>query len=63
MNELTLPIVVMLGLVFGEAFLLKWRARAPVNWRDIVFNVNSGQMVLWLFRGWKCCATASSPAT
>ncbi|EJQ2005835.1 sterol desaturase family protein [Cronobacter sakazakii] len=51
MNELTLPIVVMLGMVFGEALLLKWRARAPVNWRDIVFNVNSGQMMLWLFRG------------
>ncbi|EPP1032157.1 sterol desaturase family protein [Cronobacter turicensis] len=51
MNELTLPIVVMLGLVFGEALLLKWRGNAAVNWHDVVFNVNSGQMMLWLFRG------------
>ncbi|CCJ71803.1 C-5 sterol desaturase [Cronobacter condimenti 1330] len=51
MNELTLPIVVMLALVFGEALLVKWRGHTSVNWRDVVFNVNSGQMMLWLFRG------------
>lgn len=51
MNELTLPIVVMLALVFGEALLVKWRGKETVNWRDVVFNVNSGQMMLWLFRG------------
>lgn len=51
MNELTLPIVVMLALVFGEALLVKWRGKEAVDWRDVVFNVNSGQMMLWLFRG------------
>ena len=25
--------------------------REPVNWHDLVFNLNSGHIMLWLFRG------------
>ncbi len=51
MNDLALPIVVMLLMVTGEAVILRWVRRQAVDWHDVVFNLNSGHIVLWLFRG------------
>lgn len=51
MSELAWPIVFMLVAVFGEALILGMVKREAVNWRDLVFNINSGHMMLWLFRG------------
>lgn len=51
MSELAWPIAFMLFLVFGEALVLQISGRQRVNWHDVVFNLNSGHMMLWLFRG------------
>jgi sterol desaturase/sphingolipid hydroxylase (fatty acid hydroxylase superfamily) len=49
--ELALPIIILLILVFSEAFILRFLKKQNVNWKDIIFNLNSGHIVLWLFRG------------
>src|SRR5471032_1520812 len=51
MVDLIIPIVFMLAVVLGEACLLQYLRKEPVNWRDVMFNLNSGHVVLWLFRG------------
>lgn len=51
MSDLAIPIMVMLLAVTSEAVILQWIQRKPVNWHDVVFNLNSGHIVLWLFRG------------
>ncbi|MFA0998482.1 MULTISPECIES: sterol desaturase family protein [Pseudomonas syringae group] len=51
MSDLAIPIVIMLLMVTGEAVILRWVRRQPVDWHDVVFNLNSGHIVLWLFRG------------
>ena len=51
MSELVLPVLVMALLVLGEAALLQYGLRRQVHWHDVIFNLNSGHIVLWLFRG------------
>ncbi|CAI0743977.1 Fatty acid hydroxylase superfamily [Serratia entomophila] len=51
MSSLAMPIVFMLFVVVGEALVLQWVQRRQVNWHDLVFNLNSGHIMLWLFRG------------
>lgn len=51
MNALALPIAFMLFIVLAEACWLHWQRHAEHDWRDTVFNLNSGHIVLWLFRG------------
>lgn len=51
MSDLAIPIVIMLLMVTGEALILRWVRRQPVDWHDVAFNLNSGHIVLWLFRG------------
>ncbi|WP_099064333.1 sterol desaturase family protein [Serratia sp. BW106] len=51
MSELAMPIVFMLFVVIGEALVLQYAQRRQVNWHDLVFNLNSGHIMLWLFRG------------
>lgn len=51
MIALIVPIIVMLLVVIGEAAVLRWIEKQPVNWHDVVFNLNSGHIMLWLFRG------------
>lgn len=46
-----MPIVFMLFVVIGEALVLQYAQRRQVNWHDLVFNLNSGHIMLWLFRG------------
>jgi len=51
MVDLIIPIIFMLVVVLGEACLLQYLRKEPVNWRDVMFNLNSGHVMLWLFRG------------
>ncbi len=51
MTDLVIPIVFMLCVVFGEALWLHWRNKGGVDWHDVIFNLNSGHIMLWLFRG------------
>lgn len=51
MSELIIPIILMLIFVIGEALLLHVAAGLRVNWHDVIFNLNSGHIMLWLFRG------------
>ena len=51
MSELAMPILFMLFVVIGEALVLQYAQRQQVNWHDLVFNLNSGHIMLWLFRG------------
>ncbi|WP_122671692.1 sterol desaturase family protein [Pseudomonas viridiflava] len=51
MSDLAIPIAIMLVVVMGEAMILRWVQRRPVDWHDVVFNLNSGHIMLWLFRG------------
>lgn len=49
--ELIVPIIIMLIMVTAEALILQFVKKQTVNWTDIIFNLNSGHLVLWLFRG------------
>lgn len=51
MSELVIPIVMMVLLVMGESLLLYRQDKQQVHWHDVVFNLNSGHIMLWLFRG------------
>lgn len=51
MNVFALPITVMLALVVADAVGLRWLRGQRVPWREVVFNLNSGHIVLWLLRG------------
>lgn len=51
MTELSIPIIIMLCFVTIEAVILHFIKKSPINWKDIIFNLNSGHMMLWLFRG------------
>ncbi|KDN15536.1 fatty acid hydroxylase [Snodgrassella communis] len=51
MLELVLPFVVMITLIITEAMILQYVKKVSINWPDIIFNLNSGHLMLWLFRG------------
>jgi len=51
MSELVIPVILMLLLVFGEALLLRVNRQQSVDWHEVIFNINSGHIMLWLFRG------------
>ena len=48
---LVLPSALLLVLVAIEAFVLRVVQKKDVPWNEVVFNLNSGHTVLWLFRG------------
>lgn len=59
MNELIIPIIFMVLFVVGEALLLTVKSKQRVDWHDVTFNINSGHMILWFFRGLEVvCYTA-----
>lgn len=58
MTDLVIPIIFMLCVVLGEALWLQKRNRGSVDWHDVIFNLNSGHIMLWLFRGWRSSAMA-----
>lgn len=51
MMDLVFPILFMLIMVFAEALFLSRTKRQRIDWSDVVFNLNSGHIMLWLFRG------------
>lgn len=51
MMELILPLIIMLIMIMAEAFILQFIKKVTINWSDVVFNLNSGLLMLWLFRG------------
>lgn len=50
MIDLALALALMLIFVVSEALVLQWIKREPVNWREVVFNLNAGHIMLWLSR-------------
>ncbi len=50
MSDLLFPIISMVLLVLAEAGVLQFTGRQKVDWLDVIFNINSGHMMLWLFR-------------
>ena len=48
---LVLPSVLLLVMVAIEAFILRVVKRREVPWNQLVFNLNSGHTIMWLFRG------------
>ena len=51
MIELVIPFIIMLVFIIIEASILQRIKKTTVNWPDIIFNLNSGHLMLWLFRG------------
>jgi len=51
MSELIIPVILMLLFVLGEALLLRFNSQQTVDWHEVIFNLNSGHIMLWLFRG------------
>ena len=51
MNLFALSLALMLALVLGELLILSVVRRASVPWREIVFNLNSGHILMWVLRG------------
>ena len=48
---LVLPSALLLMMVAIEAFILRLIQGKEVPWNQIVFNLNSGHTILWVFRG------------
>ena len=51
MNAFALSFVVMLGLVLAELCVLKFVRSQAIPWKEVVFNLNSGHILMWAFRG------------
>lgn len=51
MLNLSLGIALMLVLCIIEICLIHFKEKKNVPWREIIFNLNSGHVVLWLGRG------------
>jgi sterol desaturase/sphingolipid hydroxylase (fatty acid hydroxylase superfamily) len=51
MNSLALPLLVMLALVLVELYITHVRRARAIPWRDVVLNLNSGHVLMWLLRG------------
>jgi len=50
-NLMALPIAFMLAFIVVEMLVLQWQKRQEFTWKDTILNLNSGHVVLWLFRG------------
>lgn len=51
MNVFALSFAMMLALVLAEQWVLWRRTGQPVPWVDLVFNLNSGHLLMWVLRG------------
>ncbi|UOO88363.1 sterol desaturase family protein [Vitreoscilla massiliensis] len=51
MNYLAIALLLMLIMVVLELAYIQWVKRQSAPWLDMVFNLNSGHVLLWLFRG------------
>lgn len=51
-NLMVFPLAFMLFFIVAEMLLLQWQGRGTeFSWQDTILNLNSGHVVLWLFRG------------
>lgn len=48
---MALPLLGMTMCVLAELLFVRVRDRSPVPWRDMVLNLDSGHILMWLFRG------------
>ena len=51
MNAFAWSFVMMLTLVLLELAILKKFHGQPVPWKEVIFNFNSGHILMWVFRG------------
>lgn len=51
MNAMALPLLLMVVLVLVELAFVRILRSQPVPWRDVILNLNSGHILMWLFRG------------
>ncbi|MGL4667768.1 MAG: sterol desaturase family protein [Saezia sp.] len=52
MNLLAFPVAFMLLFILAETFVLQRSGRhSEFTWNDVISNLNSGHVILWLFRG------------
>jgi sterol desaturase/sphingolipid hydroxylase (fatty acid hydroxylase superfamily) len=50
MNVFAISFLVMLACVLGELLILKVFRNHVIPWRDVVFNLNSGHILMWVSR-------------
>lgn len=58
MNAMALPLLGMLACVLAELYFLRVTRGAAIPWRELVLNLNSGHILMWLFRGVEIAAFA-----
>ena len=51
MNYLAIALLLMLIMVVTELAYIQWVKRQAAPWADMVFNLNSGHVLLWLSLG------------
>ncbi len=51
MTVFALSFTTMLACVLGEMLIVKLSGRQRIPWKDVIFNLNSGHILLWVFRG------------
>lgn len=51
MNMFALSFIAMLVLVLAEMAILKVVRKQAIPWKDVVFNLNSGHILMWVLRG------------
>lgn len=56
MNEFALAYTVMLASILLEFSILKYANKQAINWREAISNLNSGHLVMLLFRGLEIAA-------
>ncbi len=58
MNAFVLPLILMIVVMLAELLLLNRLRSQAIPWLDVISNLNSGHLVLWLFRGAEVAAYA-----
>jgi hypothetical protein len=48
---MSLPLLIMLIACFAEQLIRSKIDKKATPWREVIFNLNSGHAVLWIFRG------------
>jgi sterol desaturase/sphingolipid hydroxylase (fatty acid hydroxylase superfamily) len=50
MNAMALPLLGVVACMLAELFFIHMRDNRPVPWRDVILNLDSGHILMWLFR-------------
>ncbi|MFM9434916.1 sterol desaturase/sphingolipid hydroxylase (fatty acid hydroxylase superfamily) [Janthinobacterium sp. CG_23.3] len=51
MSMFALSFVAMLAFVLAELLVLRFARRQAIPWREVIFNLNSGHILMWVLRG------------